>query len=161
MRTRTEANRTPLRRCQAALHPATHWQTRAPRPQPPAPDPHVLLKIISNQKVTTSARVGSVGVNTFWFAARRNLGIRSWELHHENRREAFSCTSGWERLKSTISEDLRRVWCEVDWGRPNLGQYWGYFLDVILESEAEILSESRLFTARSDHIGFRGWFYRN
>ena len=41
------------------------------------PNPHGMLKIISNQKVTTLARVGSVGVNTFWSAARRNLGVRS------------------------------------------------------------------------------------
>ena len=31
----------------------------------------------------------------------------------------------------------------------------GAFLDVMLELEAETLSESRFFNARSDHIDFR------
>ena len=31
----------------------------------------------------------------------------------------------------------------------------GFLLDVILDLEAETLSESKYFNARSDHIGFR------
>ena len=36
-----------------------------------------------------------------------------------------------------------------------------HFLDVILELEAETLSESRFFNARSDQMGFRSSFYQN
>ena len=36
----------------------------------------------------------------------------------------------------------------------------GHFLDVILELEAETLSESRFFNGRSDHMGFRSEFSR-
>ena len=37
----------------------------------------------------------------------------------------------------------------------NLGQYLGHFLDVILELEAETLSDLRFFNARSHHLDFR------
>ena len=42
-----------------------------------------------------------------------------------------------------------------------MGQSLGHFLDVILELEAETLSELIFFNARSDYIGFRSWFYQN
>ena len=120
-----------------------------------------MLKIISNQKVTTLARVGPVGVNTFWSAARRNLGVRSWELHCEHRRDTNIYRKWVRRLKFLILKGLRRVSCEVDWGRANLGQSLGHCLDVILELEAETLSELRFFDGWSDYIGFRSWFYQN
>ena len=120
-----------------------------------------MLEIISDQKVTTLARVGAVGGNTFWSAARRNLGVRSWELHCGHRRDTLFYTKWARRLKPLILIGLRRVLCEVDWGRPNSGQYLELFLDVILELEAETLSELRFFHARSDHIGFRSWFCWN
>ena len=44
---------------------------------------------------------------------------------------------------------------EVDWGRPSLGQYSGHVLDVIMDLEADILSELKSFNARSAHMGFR------
>ena len=36
-----------------------------------------------------------------------------------------------------------------------LEKYLGHFLDLILDLEAETLSELRFFNARSDHMDFR------
>ena len=44
---------------------------------------------------------------------------------------------------------------EVGRSRRIFEKYLGPFLDVILELEAETLSESRFFNGRSDYIGFR------
>ena len=71
------------------------------------------------------------------------------------RKFTLFCRKWVRRLKYLVLKGSRRVLCEVDRGRPNLGQSLGHFLDVSLELEAETLSESRFFNARSDHMGFR------
>ena len=99
------------------------------------------------------------GMNTFWSAARRNLGIRSWELHHEHRRDALFYRNCVRRLKSLILNGKWRVLCEVDWGRRIFEKYFGHFWGLILDLEAETLSESRSFDAAPAHMGLEGWFY--
>ena len=47
---------------------------------------HVLFKIISNG----SSQIRPVGRNIVWLISRRPEGVRSWELHHKNRRVALS-----------------------------------------------------------------------
>ena len=44
------------------------------------------------------------------------------------------------------------------WGRLR-SKYFGHFVGLILDLEAETLSESRSFKAASAHIGFEGWLY--
>ena len=67
---------------------------------------------------------------------RLKRGSKTPERHQRDTREAA------ER-----QQDTREILCEVDWGRANLGQSLGLFLDVILELEAETLSESRFLMA--------------
>ena len=57
----------------------------------------------------------------------RNLGIRSWELHHENRRDALFTKIWVRRPNSLILKGLWRGWVEVDWGRLRSRQYFGHF----------------------------------
>ena len=62
--------------------------------------PHGMLKIISNQKWTTLARSRPVARSIVWLISRRPEGVRSRELHHENRREALLPAIWVRRLKS-------------------------------------------------------------
>ena len=121
-------------------------------------DPHVTLESISTR---FSPQVVGDGMNTFWSAARRNLGIRSWELHHEHRRDALFYRNCVRRLKSLILNGKWRVLCEVDWGRRIFEKYFGHFGGLILDLEAETLSESRSFKAAAVHIGFEGCFHEH
>ena len=89
------------------------------------------------------------------------LGIRSWELHHEHRRETLFHAKWVRRLKSLILKGKCRVWCEVDWGRRIFEKYLGHFWVVILELGAETLSESRFVYAWPAHIGFGSWCCQN
>ena len=57
--------------------------------RPQAKYPHVLSTIISNQKWTTLARSRPVATSIVCLISRRREGVRSRELHHENRREAL------------------------------------------------------------------------
>ena len=100
-------------------------------------------------------------MKTVWSAARRNLGIRSWELHHEHRRDALFSRNWVRRLKSLILNGEWRVLCEVDWGRRIFEKYLGHFWGLILDLEAETLSDSKSFKAASAHIYFGSWFYEN
>ena len=102
-------------------------------------------------------RVVGDGMNTFWSVARRNLGVRSWKLHHENRREALFHAKWVRRLKSWILKGKCRVSCEVDWGRRIFEKYLGHVWVVILELGAETVSESRYFYARPAQISFKSW----
>ena len=107
-------------------------------------DPPVTLESISTR---FSPQVVGDGMKTVRSAARRNLGIRSWELHHEHRRDALFSRNWIRRLKSLILNGKWRVLCEVDWGRRIFQKYFGYVLGFILDLEAETLSESRSFKA--------------
>ena len=48
--------------------------------------PHPDGMLISNRKVPSFSQSRSVGRNTVSLISRRPEGLRSWELHHENRR---------------------------------------------------------------------------
>ena len=63
-------------------------------------NPHGILKIISNQKWTTLARSRPVARSIVCLISRRPEGVRSRELHHENRRETLLPAIWVRRLKS-------------------------------------------------------------
>ena len=73
--------------------------------------------------------VAGDGMNTVSFIARRPEGVRSWELHHENRREVLFLEIYVRRLKSIILNGLWRGRGEVGWGRlkstESRGSIWG------------------------------------
>ena len=100
-------------------------------------------------------------MKTVWSAARWNLGIRSWELHHEHRRDALFSKNWIRRLKSLILNGTWRFLCEVDWGRRIFEKYFGHVWGLILDLKAKTLSESNLFNAASAHIGFWSWLCGN
>ena len=59
---------------------------------------HVLFKIISND----SSQIRPVGRNTVWLISRHSEGVRSWELHHKNRRVVVSPNIWVRRPNSSI-----------------------------------------------------------
>ena len=116
--------------------------------------PPVTLESISSR---FSPQVVGDGMNTFWSAARRKLGIRSWELQHEHRRDVLFSRNWVRRLESLIWNGKWRVLCEVDWGQRIFEKYFGQLGGSILDLKAETLSESNFFNATSAHIGFGSW----
>ena len=83
-------------------------------------------RLMQNVLRPTLAKSRSVGRNVNRPFSYRNLGIRSWELHHENRRDALFTKIWVRRLNSLILKGLWRGWVEVDWGRLRSRQCLGH-----------------------------------
>ena len=60
-----------------------------------------------------------------------------------------------------VYEGFRLRSTEVDRGRPKSREYLGPFLDVLMDLEAQSLSELRYFYALSTDMGFGSRCYKN
>ena len=68
-------------------------------------------------------------MNTFWSVAPRNLRVRSWELHHENRRETLFHATWIRRLTSWIGRICLSSYCPS-----------GYWLKMIVTAYVVVFS---------------------
>ena len=112
-----------------------------------------MFKIISND----FCQMGLVGRNNVWLVSRRPERVRSWELHHKNRRIALFLNMYVRSPKYLILNGSWRDRVRL----LEIEKCLRHFGVVILALEAEILSELKCSHALSIHMGPGSWFHQN
>ena len=113
------------------------------------------MQDFSETILATLARIRATNRNVNRQFPYRNLWIRRWELHHNNRLVALFAKKKVRRPNSWVWKGECRVWCGVD----GFWKVFGAFLMLNFGFGGWDFARIEIVNAAFANIGLEGWFY--